>query len=86
MKFPNGGFVTAKMAAVTGDVVMNFKAEFAPQSTIIWQGVSKSVSAAGGIYQWEVPATTDTYGNFLLYIDERDETLVVESVVVTPND
>ena len=86
MKFPNGGVVTAKMAAVTGDVVMNFKAEFVSQSAIIWQGVSKSVSSAGGTYTWEVPATTDTYGNFLLYIDERDETLVVESVVVTPND
>ncbi|MDA9011257.1 hypothetical protein N9J68_03345 [Gammaproteobacteria bacterium] len=86
MKFPNGGVVTAKMAAVTGDVVMNFKAEFASQSSIIWQGVSKSVSSSGGTYTWEIPATTDTYGNFLLYIDERDETLVVESVVVTPND
>ena len=85
MKFPNGGFVTAKMAAVTGDVVMNFKAEFASQSPVFWQGVSKSVSAAGGIYQWEVPATTDTYGNFLLYLDSKDAALVVESVAVTPN-
>jgi hypothetical protein len=85
MKFPNGGFVTAKMAAVTGDVVMNFKAEFASNSPVNWQGVSKSVSAAGGIYQWEVPATTDTYNNFLLYLDSKDAALVVESVVVTPN-
>jgi len=86
MKFPNGGVVTAKMAAVTGDVVMNFKAEFVSQSAIIWQGVSKSISSSGDTYTWEIPATTDTYGNFLLYLDERDETLVVESVVVTPND
>jgi hypothetical protein len=47
--------------------------------------VSKSVSAEGGIYQWEVPATTDTYNNFLLYLDSKDAALVVESVVVTPN-
>ena len=86
MKFPNGGVVTATMAAVTGDVVMNFKAEFASQSAVFWQGVSKSVSSAGGVYTWEVPATTDTYGNFLLYLDSKDAALVVESVVVTPND
>nr|MDA7554576.1 hypothetical protein [Gammaproteobacteria bacterium] len=86
MKFPNGGVVTATMAAVTGDVVMNFKAEFASQSAVFWQGVSKSVSSAGGVYTWEVPATTDTYGNFLLYLESKDAALVVESVVVTPND
>ena len=86
MKFPNGGSVVAKMAAVTGDVVMRFKAEFASQSTIFWESAIRSVSSEGDTYTFTIPATTDTYGNFLLYLNERDEALVVESVEVISND
>ena len=86
MKFPNGGSVVAKMAAVTGDVVMRFKAEFASQSTIFWESPVRSVSSEGDTYTFTIPPTTDTYGNFLLYLNERDEALVVESVEVISND
>jgi len=86
MKFPNGGSVVAKMAAVTGDVDMRFKAEFASQSPIFWESPVRSIGSAGDTYTFTIPPTTDTYGNFLLYLNERDEALVVESVEVISND
>jgi hypothetical protein len=33
-----------------------------------------------------IPATTNTYKNFLMYIVDQDRPIVLESVVVTPAD
>jgi hypothetical protein len=33
-----------------------------------------------------IPATTNTYKNFLMYIVDQDRPIVLESVVVTPTD
>ena len=86
MKFPNGGKVTADMAGLTGDVQIMFKAEASQNSTTKWETAYTTISAAGGTYEFEVPATSDEYRNFLLYVIDRDLTVVVGDVTVTPTE
>ena len=83
MKFPNGGKITAVMAGLSGDVTMYFKAEASQNSPTNHQTANTVVSAAGGTYEFDVPATSDAYNNFLMYIVGNDTTLVVDTVTVT---
>ena len=86
MKFPNGGKVTADMAGLTGDVQIMFKAEASQNSTTKHETPYTTISAAGGTYEFDVPATTAAYNNFLLYVIDRDLTVVVGDVTVTPTE
>ena len=86
MKFPNGGKVTADMAGLTGDVQIKFKAEASQNSPTKWETSPTTISAAGGTYEFDVPATSDAYNNFLLYVIDRDLTVVVGDVTVTPTE
>ena len=86
MKFPNGGKVTADMAGLTGDVQIMFRAEASQNSSTKWETVYTTISAAGGTYEFDVPATTASYTNFLLYVVDRDLTVVVGDVTVTPTE
>jgi hypothetical protein len=83
MKFPNGGKITAVMAGLSGDVTMYFKAEASQNSPTNHQTANTVVSAAGGTYEFDVPATSDAYNNFLMYIVGNDTTLVVDTVTVS---
>jgi len=86
MKFPNGGKVTADMAGLTGDVQIMFRAEASQNSSTKWETSYTTISAAGGTYEFDVPATSDAYNNFLLYVIDRDLTVVVGDVTVTPTE
>ena len=83
MKFPNGGKVTADMAGLSGDVQIMFRAEASQNSSTKWETVYTTISAAGGTYEFDVPATSDAYNNFLLYVIDRDLTVVVGDVTVS---
>ena len=86
MKFPNGGKIIADMAGLSGDVRIMFKAEASQNSTTKYETPYTTISAAGGTYEWDVPATSDQYNNFLLYVIDRDTTVVVDTVTVTPTE
>ena len=86
MKFPNGGKITADMAGLSGDVQIMFKAEASQNSTTKYETPYTTISAAGATYEWDVPATSDQYNNFLLYVIDKDTTVVVGTVTVTPNE
>jgi len=85
MKFPNGGKIIAKMAGLEGGVFVYFKAEAFSNSPMKHQTENRLATAAGGTFEFDVPASTDEYNNFLMYIVNNDQTVVVESVEVVPN-
>ena len=63
-----------------------FRAEASQNSSTKWETVYTTISAAGGTYEFDVPATTAAYNNFLLYVIDRDLTVVVGDVTVTPTE
>ena len=85
---PNGATVVANMYGASSDVNVYFKFEKGayPNTEPSYTGDTITVAAGSSAteYTMTVPATENTYSNFLMYIVERDTPLVLESVVVTP--
>ncbi len=85
---PNGATVVANMYGASSDVNVYFKFEKAayPNTEPSYTGDTITVAAGSSAteYTMTVPATENTYSNFLMYIVERDTPLVLESVVITP--
>ena len=88
MVVPNGATVVANMYGASSDVNVYFKFEKAayPNTEPSFTGDTITVAAGSSAteYTLTVPATENTYSNFLMYIVERDTPLVLESVVITP--
>ena len=85
---PNGATVVANMYGASSDVNVYFKFEkdAYPNTEPSYTGDTITVAAGSSAteYTMTVPATENTYSNFLMYIVERDTPLVLESVVITP--
>ena len=85
---PNGATVVANMYGASSDVNVYFKFEKGayPNTEPSYTGDTITVAAGSSAteYTMTVPATENTYSNFLMYIVERDTPLVLESVVITP--
>jgi hypothetical protein len=88
IKFPNGGTITASWNAVSASTQIYFKFEkdAYPNTTPDWQSDNLVVTSTPNTMVVNVPATTNTYKNFLMYIVDQDTPVVVNSVVVTPAD
>ena len=88
IKFPNGGTITASFYAVneTTRIYFKFEKDAYPNTTPDWQSDNLVVSSSPNTMVVNVPATTNTYKNFLMYIVDQDRPIVLESVVVTPAD
>ena len=88
IKFPNGGTITASWNAVSTSTRIYFKFEkdAYPNTTPDWQSDNLVVTSTPNTMVVNVPATTNTYKNFLMYIVDQDRPVVVNSVVVTPAD
>ena len=88
IKFPNGGTITASWNAVSTSTQIYFKFEkdAYPNTTPDWQSDNLVVTSTPDTMVVNVPATTNTYKNFLMYIVDQDTPVVVNSVVVTPAD
>ncbi|MDC0409960.1 hypothetical protein OAM88_01060 [Gammaproteobacteria bacterium] len=88
IKFPNGGTITASWNAVSTSTQIYFKFEkdAYPNTTPDWQSDNLVVTSTPNTMVVNVPATTNTYKNFLMYIVDQDTPVVVNSVVVTPAD
>ena len=85
---PNGATVVANMYGASSDVNVYFKYEKSayPNTEPSYTGDTITVAAGSSAteYTMTVPATENTYSNFLMYIVDRDKSLVLESVVITP--
>ena len=92
IKFPNGGTITARMVGwATDNVNVYFRFEKAAHpdvepsyqtANIPLKRLSQSDSPVVTI---DIPSQGDkTFGNFLMYIVEEEQRVLVESVVVTP--
>ena len=57
-----------------------------PNTTPDWQSDNLVVTSSPNTMIVNIPATTNTYKNFLMYIVDQDRPIVLESVVVTPAD
>ena len=88
IKFPNGGTITASFYAVNTStrVYFKFEKDAYPNTTPDWQSDNLVVTSSPNTMVVNVPATTNTYKNFLMYIVDQDRPIVLESVVVTPAD
>ena len=88
IKFPNGGKITASFYAVDTStrVYFKFEKDAYPNTTPDWQSDNLVVTSSPNTMIVNIPATTNTYKNFLMYIVDQDRPIVLESVVVTPAD
>ncbi|MDC3248338.1 lamin tail domain-containing protein [Gammaproteobacteria bacterium] len=88
IKFPNGGKIIASFYAVDTStrVYFKFEKDAYPNTTPDWQSDNLVVTSSPNTMVVNIPATTNTYKNFLMYIVDQDRPIVLESVVVTPND
>ena len=91
-KFPNGGKITFN-ASTNTEAVVAFQFENAPYpNNSVVERVRVTVPASGGSskaeaeYSIDVPASTTTFNNLLLYIETRDVPVVVKDIAVTANE
>ena len=93
ISMPNGGTITAKMAAYFEsdpvNVYFKFEKDAYPNTTPDYQTANielKRVSQMDSVvFTIDIPSQGEnTFKNFLMYIVETDARVIIESVVVTP--
>ena len=88
LSFPNAGSISFK-ATVAADTNVYFRFEANPHPDVepSFNTANVTILATGGptdnVYTVNIPASTNTYNSALVYVVERDQTVVMSEIIIT---
>ena len=90
LSFPNAGSISFKaIVAADTNVYFRFEANPHPDVEPSFNTANVTILATGGptdnVYTVDIPASTNTYNSALMYVVERDQTVVMSEITIVQN-